>query len=323
MNAPCPIPWRGIIPSLNTPFTDDGKLDPTSLAREVEWAIKCGVAGLLCPAVAGEQASLEPNEYRAGVETAVKVAAGRAPVIVSVTAPDPETRLARAAIARKAGADAVLCQAPAGLAGDALVEELTAVADAGAPILMLQDLDFSGGGMSIAAILDLVERIPALKCLKLETAPAGPKYSAVLEATGGRLHVSGGWAVGQMIDALDRGVHCFMPTELEDAWVLVDRLHREGRRDEARGWFERLLPILAFSNQHIDVSIRFFKRLRQTRGLFQSSNCRPPVPPLDELQVQESNRLAAKAMGISRELSVLVQADERAASDVHSNWRRR
>jgi 4-hydroxy-tetrahydrodipicolinate synthase len=188
---------------------------------------------------------------------------------------------------------------------------------------MLQDLDFTGGGMKIVDILALVERIPALKCLKLETAPAGPKYTAVIEATGGRLHVSGGWAVGQMIDALDRGVHAFMPTELEDAWVRVHALHSEGRRDEARGWFERLLPILAFSNQHIDVSIAFFKRLRQTRGLFRSSFCRPPVPKLDALQEQEANRLTAKATGISREIGQLDQADVRAASAIHENWRRR
>jgi hypothetical protein len=127
----------------------------------------------------------------------------------------------------------VLCQAPPGLAGDALFEALAEVAEA-APTLMLQDLDFGGGGLAIETILGLAERIPQLKCIKLETVPAGPKYTALLEATGGRMHVSGGWAVGQMIDALDRGVHAFMPTELEDVWVKIHGLHREGRRDEAR-----------------------------------------------------------------------------------------
>ena len=310
---PCPIPWRGIIPSLNTAFGDDGKLDPAAIVRAVEWTIGAGVAGLLCPAVAGEQASLDSLEFRIVVETVAAAAARRVPLIVSVTAPDRETRLERAAIARKAGAAAVLCQAPSGLAGDALADALSEVADAGAPVLMLQDLDFTGGGMKVADIVALCERLPVLKCLKLETAPAGPKYSALLAATDGRLHVSGGWAVGQMIDALDRGVHAFMPTEMEDVYVRIHALHREGRRDEARGWFERLLPILAFSNQHIDVSIRFFKRLRRNRGMFGSDFCRPPVPPLDAQQLTEAERLIGKALGLSHEIAVLSAADARGA----------
>jgi 4-hydroxy-tetrahydrodipicolinate synthase len=311
---PCPIPWRGIIPSLNTPFTDEGKVDPFAIAKATDWVVRQGVAGLLFPAVAGEQASLSADEYRVVVESVIAASARRVPAIVSVTAPDRETRLARAAVARKAGAEAVLCQAPVGLAGTALADELRAIADAGASVLMLQDLDFGGGGMAVADILALTERVAALKCLKLETAPAGPKYSALLAATGGRLHVSGGWAVGQMIDALDRGVHAFMPTELDDVWVAIHRLHRAGRRDEARGWFERLLPILAFSNQHIDVSIRFFKRLRKARGLFASEFCRPPVPPLDGLQEKEADRLIGKAFGLSSELRLLAEADARGAA---------
>src|SRR5260221_10804048 len=141
--------------------------------------------------------------------------------------------------------------------------------------------------MAIADIDQLQEHIPASQYLKLETVPAGPKYTAVLKATGGRLHVSGGWAVAQMIDALDRGVHAFMPTELEPIWVAIYRLHRGGDVAAARDLFERVLPIVAFSNQHIDVSIRFFKHLRRESGLFRTANCRKPVAPLDAFQQRE------------------------------------
>src|SRR5262245_8265716 len=104
MDDPCPVPWRGIIPSLNTPFGDDGKLDPVALVKEVEWVVRQGVAGLLFPAVAGEQASLDPLEYRIVVEAVAQAANRRVPTIVSVTSPDRETRRARAAIAMRARA---------------------------------------------------------------------------------------------------------------------------------------------------------------------------------------------------------------------------
>jgi 4-hydroxy-tetrahydrodipicolinate synthase len=42
--------------------------------------------------------------------------------------------------------------------------------------------------------------------------PAGPKYSAVRSVTGGRLHLSGGWAAMQMLDGLARGLDAFIPS---------------------------------------------------------------------------------------------------------------
>jgi dihydrodipicolinate synthase/N-acetylneuraminate lyase len=191
--------------------------------------------------------------------------AGRIPVILSVTSSDPAERKWRARLAREIGVDIMLCQPASGLAGDDLRRIFSEIVEVGPKSLMIQDLDWQGSGMAIADLLRLQEQIPAFQYLKLETVPAGPKYTAVLKATGGRLHVSGGWALSQMIDALDRGVHAFMPTELEPLWVAIYRLHRGGQVDASRRLFEGVLPIVAFSNQHIDVSIRFFKQLR--RGL--------------------------------------------------------
>lgn len=88
------------------------------------------------------------------------------------------------------------------------VEELASL-DPG--FLMLQDWDASGYGLPVPLIKRLFETVPAFKCLKVEVVPAGPKYTEVLQVTSGGLHVSG-WAVGQIIEGLDRGVHAFMPT---------------------------------------------------------------------------------------------------------------
>src|SRR6185437_16064892 len=249
MRDPCPVGMRGIVPSLNTPFAADDAVDLDGVRRLVDWTVASGAAGMLLLAVAGEGQSLTRSEFRAIAETAVAQNARRVPVIVSVTAADPAERRWRAGLAGDGlGGD--------GLAGDELERVFAEIADVGPPLLMIQDLAWQGPGMAIADIVRLYERIPAFQCLKLETVPAGPKYTEVLKATGGRLHVSGGWALAQMIDALDRGVHAFMPTGLEPIWVAVYRLHRDGRVEAARALFERALPIVAFANQHIDVSIR-------------------------------------------------------------------
>jgi len=295
MEDPCPVGIRGIVPSLNTPFTADDAVDLDSVRRLVDWTVASGAAGMLALAVAGEGQSLDRGEFHAIAETIAAQNAKRIPIILSVTAAERAERLWRARVAAEIGADIILCEPPAGLAGDELERVFSELVAIGPPRLMIQDLDWQGSGMAVADIVRLHERLPAFQCLKLETVPAGPKYTAVLDATGGRLHVSGGWAVAQMIDALDRGVHAFMPTELEPLWVAIYRLHRSGQVGEARRLFERVLPIVAFSNQHIDVSIRFFKHLRQAAGIFSTARCRPPVPPLDPFHQREAERLAGVA----------------------------
>ena len=49
---------KGILPSLNTPFTNSGELDLDSLTRLVEHTIISGCGGMLGLAVAGEHNTL-------------------------------------------------------------------------------------------------------------------------------------------------------------------------------------------------------------------------------------------------------------------------
>lgn len=101
----------------------------------------------------------------------------------------------------------------------------------------------------------------------------------------------------QMPDALARGVHAFMPTCLDPVYVAIYDTYRRGETEKARALFERLLPIVAFSHQHIDVSIRFFKRLRQAENLFATARCRLP-PPLDAVQEAEAERMVRRAIDL-------------------------
>ena len=278
---------RGIVPSMNTPFLQDGSVDCEGIRRSAESAIQAGVAGLLVLAVAGETASLSLPEKYLVAKTFLRQTARRVPVIVGCSSSHQSERVALAAMARELGAEAMLCQAPDGLRGEVLVAQMNELARVGPPLLMVQDLDFGGPGLPLADILLLRERIPAFRCLKIEVAQPGPKYTAVLEATQGALHVSGGWAAAQMMEALHRGVHAFIPTAMDAIYVEIFRLFAAGDTAAARALHARLTPVLAFSNQHIDLSIRFFKHLRQREGLFQTAVCRPGVAELDSHQTRE------------------------------------
>ncbi|HRK24850.1 MAG TPA: dihydrodipicolinate synthase family protein [Beijerinckiaceae bacterium] len=292
----------GIVPSQNTPFTADGAVDAPAVRRLARASLRAGVAGLLILAVASENRALTIDERARIGALFMEEIAGAIPVVVAVSAPDIDTAviLTRQAVAIKA--DAVCYQAPAGLSRNALADQLARIADCGPRLIMLQDLDFNGPGLSVEDIAWLYERQPLFRAIKVETQPAGPKYSDLLARFGGALHVSGGWAVMQMIEALERGVHAFMPTAMDNIYVAIHRLFAAGRKDEARSLFERLLPFVAFSNQHIDVSIRFFKRLRLLDGTFSTDHCRPPTPMLDPYQQATLNLLARRAVALDGEM---------------------
>lgn len=123
----------------------------------------------------------------------------------------------------------------------------------------------------------MTDAFPNLVGLKIETVPAGPKYTVVRDALGPEFFIAGGWAVTQMIEALDRGVDAMIPdSSMIRVYRAILREHSAGQRDAARNVFHRLLPILAFTNQEIATSVAFFKRLLVRKGIFACDAVRMP-----------------------------------------------
>lgn len=293
---------RGIVTVLNVPFDASDRVDPDALGRNVEEAIRAGVVGFLVPAMASEVGRLSEGERDDVVRAVVGRAAGRVAVVGGASAPDRPSRDRLARRCLDLGCDGVLASIP--YADDAgYAEDARALAAVRPPFLMLQDWDAAGYGVPVATIARLFEEIDAFRSLKIEVVPAGAKYTEVREATGGRLHLAGGWAVAQAIEALDRGVHALMPTAMHAIYVRIHALHSAGRRDEARALHERLLPILAFSNQHLDVSIRFFKRLLRRKGIYPTDRVREPLLRFDAFHERIADELIERAIALEAEVS--------------------
>lgn len=76
---------KGIYAALPTIFHEDLRVDYDGIANTVEFSIRCGVAGLVAMDLSAEYFTLTDAERKAVVECIIKAAAGRVPVIVSVT----------------------------------------------------------------------------------------------------------------------------------------------------------------------------------------------------------------------------------------------
>jgi 4-hydroxy-tetrahydrodipicolinate synthase len=279
---------RGIIPSLHTPFSKDNKIDLCSLKKLIDHTISTGCAGMLVGAVAGENSSLSINEKKLIIKESIRYNENRIPTIVSCSAKEQKDRIALSILAKEAGAEWILCQVPDNVYGDELLECFQQIAEVGPKYLMIQDLSWTDNGMRDEDILMLYNKIKKFKGLKIEVLNSGPKYTRVLEATNNEIHLSGGWAIMGMMEALHRGVHAFIPSTMEILYNRIYNLFVANKFEEAKNLFYEMLPTLSFAHQHIDISIKFYKTLRVKEEIFATNFCRSPIKDFDKFQNDEA-----------------------------------
>ena len=268
---------RGIVPVVQTAFDSKGEIDPESICRLTEDAIAAGASGFLAPVVASEVSCLSSAERRRILTLLQSVIGGRVPLIAGASSDDPAVCREMAAFAEELGAAAWLVAVPQSLYSQPQAVcpwFADVVRDSQLP-LIIQDLQFNGSGLSIEVIRDLQRQVPQFQGIKIETVPAGPKYTAVREAFGPDFYIAGGWAVPQMIEALDRGVDAMIPeSSMVRVYQAICQHHENGDRNRALHLFRALIPVLAFTNQELLTSIAFFKRLLVRKGIFTSDTMR-------------------------------------------------
>lgn len=78
------VQWAGAFPAVTTQFREDQALDLAATARHLEAVVASGVTGLVVCGSLGENQAMDPDEKRQVVANAVRVAAGRVPVVAGV-----------------------------------------------------------------------------------------------------------------------------------------------------------------------------------------------------------------------------------------------
>lgn len=294
-------PLKGIVTVLNTPFTKYDSIDFDSLERNVNEALKAGVAGFLVPAMAAEVYKLTVSERQSMLALVLETVNGKVPVIGGAGEQDLDNSKKLLKSYLDLGCKNVLFQIPF-VDENQFRKHFMDLADLSPEMIMLQDWDATGSGLPDKLICELFNEVPTFRCLKIETVPAGPKYSRILKLTQGKLNVSGGWAVSQMMDGLNRGVHAFMPTGMHWIYTKIYHQFEMGETQEAESLFKTILPVLNFSNQSLDLSIHFFKRLLYRQGIYTQPNVRFPIGPFDGEQRRQADMLIDQVIQIEDEL---------------------
>lgn len=104
--------FHGPASEVITPFTQDGKIDFDLLEGEIEFLIKNGITGVFVNGLASEALMFSTERRLEAVETAVKVSAGRIPVVGNLLYNSVDMAVECMRGYEKAGCDAVIITPP-------------------------------------------------------------------------------------------------------------------------------------------------------------------------------------------------------------------
>jgi len=267
----------GIVPVIPTPFTKNEEIDAEALQRLVEFAIRTHASCLCLPAYGSEFYKMNEAERHRVVQIAVKQARGRVPVLAQSN--HPSAKIA-AEIARKneaLGADVISFALPRQFAipEPDMVRYAERVCRAVKSPILIQDFNPGGGTVGASFCRTLQSRCPNFLYIKLEEPLMGPKVRAIRKATKDKLGVLEGWGGLYMTELFDFGICGLMPgTGLCDLLDAVWRALKEGRRDDAFYTFEKVMPLISFSLQSLELYHHVEKRLLQKRGALKQTHVR-------------------------------------------------
>jgi 4-hydroxy-tetrahydrodipicolinate synthase len=103
---------QGSLVAIVTPMREDGALDLEAFRRLIEWHIDEGTDGIVVVGTTGESPTVDFDEHCLLIDTAVKQAAGRLPIIAGTGANSTREAIGLARHAKKAGAGMSLSVVP-------------------------------------------------------------------------------------------------------------------------------------------------------------------------------------------------------------------
>src|SRR5580704_11941536 len=104
--------WSGVMPAMTTPFDDKLAVDHTFLAQHAAWLLGNGCTGLVTLGSLGEGATLENSEKVDVLKTAVRVSAGKTPVVAAISSLSTANAVRLAKEAEQAGCQALMVLPP-------------------------------------------------------------------------------------------------------------------------------------------------------------------------------------------------------------------
>jgi 4-hydroxy-tetrahydrodipicolinate synthase len=292
---------KGVYVIAPTPFLPDGRVDDASTDRMTEFFLEAGCDGMTILGVMGEAPKLDGAE---SLEISRRIIrrAGKAGVIVGVTAPGFAAMRALARGVMDAGAAAVMIAPPSHLrTDDGIVayyrQAVEAIGD-DIPFVLQDYPQLFQVQMTPGVIRRIVMDLPSCVMLKHEDYPGLEKISALrrfqAEGTLRPLSILCGNG-GVFLDfEMERGADGAMTGyAFPDMLVDLVRLSAAGERDRAHDLFDAHLPLIRYELQPgVGLAVRKYVLMR--RGIIASDAQRRPAAAITQAARAEVEYLLAR-----------------------------
>ncbi|MBX8494816.1 4-hydroxy-tetrahydrodipicolinate synthase [Pseudomonas cichorii] len=285
--------FRGIIPALVTPFTDDQQLDEQALRGLIENLLQAGVHGLFVLGTNGEFFTLSESEKLKIARITVEAAAGRVPVVVGTGAFATHEVIELNKKMIDVGADALSIITPYfnAISQSELIKHYAAIADASELPLMMYNIPAKTGmSIGIGAVATLSQH-PKIKGIK----DSAGNFDALVQMMKYR---SDDFAVFAGTDSLiywnllagGDGAIAATANAVPDVVMSIWNNFQSGNHEAARAAQEALRPLRdAFALGTMPVVLKTATQLLNVPV----GPCRSPVQPLDAAALEKLQGLLA------------------------------
>jgi len=172
--------FEGAYTAMVTPFTKDNRVDYGKLKELIERQIQAGMDGIVPVGTTGESPTLDNEEHKKVIETAVETCRGRIKVIAGTGANSTSEALELTGFALRVGADGTLQVSPYYNKPnqEGLYRHFSAIADLGLPVILYNIPGRCGVEIAVDTLSRLA-RHPNIKAVK-EAAGSVPRVSQIL-----------------------------------------------------------------------------------------------------------------------------------------------
>jgi 4-hydroxy-tetrahydrodipicolinate synthase len=272
--------FRGLYPILHTPFDNNGELDFDSLRRLIRFVRAEGVEAIVFPGFASEWWRLTDAEIAECAECIGW------PCVLNVTAQATVPAVRQAQEFARLGASALMILPPFVIPASPVPHVHALLEATDLPCILQDSAGLTGVRIPPAELARIAADHLNLAGIKVDQVPTGPAISAfrAQPALAG-LSFLVGYSGVQMLDAVRRGAEGLMGGcghLAEDRRMTNALLSGEGYEEYAR-----LLPLLNFEMQSLDLVISVHKQLLYEAGVIATPLLRSPHSPMDDTHRNE------------------------------------
>lgn len=274
--------FKGVYTALVTPFKD-GQVDYDALRKIIEHQIAGGVTGVLPMGTTGESPAVSHDEHIEIIRKTVEFVGKRVKVVAGSGSNSTKEAVYLTGEAAKSGVDGVLLVNPYYNKPPqrALVEHFyTISSEVDIPVMLYNIPSRTGINFEPESIAELAEKAPNIKAVKAASGNI-PQIMRLYELCKGRLSIMSGDdnlllpILGIGGDGIVSVVSNIVPGEV----VKIVNLYNEGRIEEARDAFYKLLPLCRM--MFVETNPIPIKAVMAKAG-FCSPQIRQPLLPLTE-----------------------------------------